>query len=204
MRIWGVAQDVQGIGKSTGPELSQLHYSAPVETPKIYETIGSEAYSRRVGRSPRTRIRCQDDEGMKGLFDLAQECSQAGASSVLTLLIVGGSVFSMTGWSTKSSQCERVITGSGSTTQTGLNPAPGQFLICSLCSPHSVSVCSVLREVFRGSGNRKSSGQRIIATDSVSLPLKLVHHYKCRQCRETGRNLPRKKRAKALGVLVRL
>ncbi|TMI26300.1 hypothetical protein E6H30_03855 [Candidatus Bathyarchaeota archaeon] len=118
-------------------------------------------------------------KGMKGLFDLGgKNVLRLGLLVFSTLLIVGASVFFYDRLVyERALSVGGVITGSGSTTQTGLNPAPGAILILAVSAVLiSLSVFGFLREVFRGRRNRS------------------------RQCRETGRNLPRKKRASTRGA----
>src|SRR5438309_10271845 len=97
-------------------------------------------------------------KGMKVLFDLGgKNVLRLGLLLLSTLLIVGGSVFFYDRLVYERALSVRgVITGSGSTTQTGLNPAPGTILILAISSVLiSRSVFGFLREVFRRKVRRK-------------------------------------------------
>jgi hypothetical protein len=113
---------------------------------------------------------------MKGLFDLGgKNVLRLGLLVFSTLLIVGGSVFFYDRLVyERALSVGGVITGSGSTTQTGLNPAPGTILILAVSAVLiSLSVFGFLREVFRGKLNRKALVKESLPTDSVSLPLEI-------------------------------
>src|SRR5207249_3744403 len=71
---------------------------------------------------------------MKVLFDLGgKNVLRLGLLVLSTLLIVGGSVFFYDRLVyERALSVGGVITGSGSTTQTGLNPAPGTILILAV------------------------------------------------------------------------
>jgi hypothetical protein len=114
-------------------------------------------------------------KGMKGLFDLgSKNVLRMGLLVFSTLLIVAGSVFFYDRLVyERALSVGGVITGSGSTIQTGLNPAPGTILILAVSAILiSLSVFGFLREVFRGKRNRKALAKELSPTDSVSLPLK--------------------------------
>jgi hypothetical protein len=111
-------------------------------------------------------------KGMKGLFDLGgKNVLRLGLLVFSTLLIVGGSVFLYNRLVyERALSVGGVITGSGSTTQTGLNPAPGTILILTVSAVLiSLSVFGFLREVFRGRRNRKALAKESSPTASVSL-----------------------------------
>jgi len=115
-------------------------------------------------------------KGMKGLFDLGgKNVLRLGLLVLSTLLIVGGSVFFYDRLVyERALSVGGVITGSGSTTQTGLNPAPGTILILAVSALLiSLSVFGFLREVFRGKRNRKALTKESSPTASVSLPLEI-------------------------------
>ncbi len=112
-------------------------------------------------------------KGMKGLFDPSgKNVLRLGLLGFSTLLIVGGSVFFYNRLVyERALSVGGVITGSGSTTQTGLNPAPGTILILAVSAVLiSLSVFGFLREVFRGKRNRKALAKESSPTASVSLP----------------------------------
>ncbi len=118
-------------------------------------------------------------KGMKGLFDLGGKgVLRLGLLVFSTLLIVGGSVFFYDRLVyERALSVSGVITGSGSTTQTGLNPAPGTILILAVSAVLiSLSVFGFLREVFRGRRNRKALAKESSPTASVSLPLEIGPH----------------------------
>lgn len=113
---------------------------------------------------------------VKGLFDLGgKNVLRLGLLVFSTLLILGGSVFFYDRLVyERALSVGGVITGSGSTTQTGLNPAPGTILILAVSAVLiSLSVFGFLREMFRGRGNRKALAKASSPTDSVSLPLEI-------------------------------
>ena len=113
-------------------------------------------------------------KGMKGLFNLGgKNVLRLGLLVLSTLLIVGGSVFFYDRLVyERALSVGGVITGSGSTTQTGLNPAPGTILILAVSAVLiSLSVFGFLREVFRGKRNRKTVAKESSPTATVSLPL---------------------------------
>src|SRR5712664_4508827 len=114
-------------------------------------------------------------KGMKGLFDLGGKgVLRLGLLVFSTLLIVGGSVFFYDRLVYERALSVGGFTGSGSTTQTGLNPAPGTILILAVSAVLiSLSVFGFLREVFRGKRNRKALAKESSPTASVSLPLKI-------------------------------
>jgi hypothetical protein len=114
--------------------------------------------------------------GMRGLFDLGgKNVLRLGFLVFSTLLIVGGSVFFYDRLVyERALSVGGVITGSGSTTQTGLNPAPATILILTVSAVLiSLSVFGFLREVFRGKRNRRLVAEESSPTDSVSLPLEI-------------------------------
>jgi hypothetical protein len=114
--------------------------------------------------------------GMRGLFDLGgKSVLKLGLLVFSTLLIVGGSVFFYDKLVyERALSVGGVITGSGPTTQTGLNPAPGTILILAVSAVLiSLSVFGFLREVFRGRRNRKALAKESSPTASVSLPLEI-------------------------------
>jgi len=113
---------------------------------------------------------------MKVLFDLGgKNVLRLGLLVLSTLLIVGGSVFFYDRLVyERALSVGGVITGSGSTTQTGLNPAPGTILILAVSAVLiSLSVFGFLREVFRGKRNRKTAAKESSPTAMVSLPLEI-------------------------------
>jgi len=115
-------------------------------------------------------------KGMKGLFDLGGKgVLRLGLLVFSTLLIVGGSVFFYDRLVyERALSVGGVITGSGSTTQTGLNPAPGTILILAVSAVLiSLSVFGFLREVFRGKRNSKALAKESSPTVSVTLPLEI-------------------------------
>ena len=112
-------------------------------------------------------------KGMKGLFDLGDKnILRLGLLVFSTLLIVGGSVFFYDRLVyERALSVSGVIIGSGSTTQTGLNPAPATILILAVSAVLiSLSVFGFLREVFRGKRNRRALAKESSPTASVSLP----------------------------------
>jgi hypothetical protein len=115
-------------------------------------------------------------KGVKGLFDLGgKNVLRLGLLVLSTVLIVGGSVFFYDRLVyERALSVGGAITGSGSTTQTGLNPAPGTILILAVSAVLiSLSVFGFLREVFRGKSYRKSLAKESLPTASVSLPLEI-------------------------------
>ena len=113
---------------------------------------------------------------MKALFELgSKNVLRLGLLVFSTLLIVGGSVFFYDRLVyERALSVGGVITGSGSTTQTGLNPAPGTILILAVSAVLiSLSVFGFLREVFRGKRNRKALAKESSPTASVSLRLEI-------------------------------
>src|SRR6267143_764742 len=114
-------------------------------------------------------------KGMKGLFDLGGvKVLRLGLLVFSTLLIVCGSVFFYDRLVyERALSVGGVITGSGSTTQTGLNPAPATILILAVSAVLiSLSVFGFLREVFRGKRNGKALAKES-SPASVSLPLEI-------------------------------
>ncbi len=112
-------------------------------------------------------------KGMKVHFDLGgKNVLRLGLLVFSTLLIVAGSVFFYDRLVyERALSVGGAITGSGSTTQTGLNPAPGTILILAVSAVLiSLSVFGFLREVFRGKRNRKALAKESSPTASVSLP----------------------------------
>jgi hypothetical protein len=115
-------------------------------------------------------------KGMKGLFDLGRKnVLRLGLLVFSTLLIVGGSVFFYDRLVyERALSVGGVITGSGSTTQTGLNPAPGTILILAVSAVLiSLSVFGFLREMFRGRRDRRDLAKESLPTNPVSLPLEI-------------------------------
>ena len=115
-------------------------------------------------------------KGMKGLLDPGgKNVLRLGLLVLSTLLIVSGSVFFYDRLVyERALSVGGVITGSGSTTQTGLNPAPGTILILAVSAVLiSLSVFGFLREVFRGKRNRKTAAKESSPTAMVSLPLEI-------------------------------
>ena len=113
---------------------------------------------------------------MKGLLDLGgKNVLRLGLLVFSTLLIVGASVFFYDRLVyERALSVSGVITGSGSTTQTGFNPAPGTILILAVSAVLiSLSVFGFLREAFRGRRNRNALAKESPPTDSVSLPLEI-------------------------------
>jgi len=113
---------------------------------------------------------------MKGIFDLGgKNVLRLGLLVFSTLLIVGGSVFFYDRLVyERALSVGGVITGSGSTTQTGLNPAPGTILILAVSAVLiSLSVFGFLREMFRGRRSRKTLAKESSPTVSVPLPLEI-------------------------------
>src|SRR5438309_6684338 len=115
-------------------------------------------------------------KSMKGLFDLGgKNVLRLGLLVLSTLLIVGGSVFFYDRLVyERALSVSGVITGSGSTTQTALNPAPATILILAVSAVLiSLSVCAFIREMFRGRRDRKALAKESSPTASVSLPLEI-------------------------------
>ncbi len=115
-------------------------------------------------------------KGMKGLFDLGDKnILRLGLLVFSTLLIVGGSLFFYDRLVyERALSVSGVIIGSGSTTQTGLNPAPATILILAVSAVLiSLSVFGFLREVFRGKRNRRALAKESSPKASVSLPLEI-------------------------------
>src|SRR5207249_12240185 len=115
-------------------------------------------------------------KGMKGLLDPGgKNVLRLGLLVLSTLLIVSGSVFFYDRLVyERALSVGGVITGSGSTTQTGLNPAPGTILILAVSAVLiSLSVFGFLREVFRGKRNRESLAKESSLQTSVVLPLEI-------------------------------
>jgi hypothetical protein len=113
---------------------------------------------------------------MRGLFDLrGKSVLRLGLLVFSTLLIVGGSVFFYNKLVyERALSVSGVITGSGSTTQSGFNPAPATILILAVSAVLiSLSVFGFLREVFRGRRNRKALARELSPPDSVSLPMEI-------------------------------
>src|SRR6267143_3031146 len=112
-------------------------------------------------------------KAMKRLFDLGgKNVLRLGLLVFSTLLIVAGSVFFYVRLVyERALSVGGVITGSGSTTQTGLNPAPGTILILAVSAVLiSLSVFGFLREAFRGKRNRKALVKESSPKASMSLP----------------------------------
>ena len=112
-------------------------------------------------------------KGTKGVFDLGgKSVLRLGLLVFSTLLIVGGSVFFYDRLVyERTLSVSGVITGSGSTTQTGLNPAPATILILAVSAVLiSLSVFGFLREVFRGKRNSKALAKESSPAISVTLP----------------------------------
>jgi hypothetical protein len=115
-------------------------------------------------------------KGMKGFFDLGRKnVLRLGLLVFSTLLIVGGSVFFYDRLVyERALSVGGAITGSGSTTQTGLNPAPGTILILAVSAVLiSLSVFGFLREMFRGRRDRRALAKESSPTNPVSLPLEI-------------------------------
>jgi hypothetical protein len=115
-------------------------------------------------------------KGMRGLFDLGgKSVLRLGLLVFSTILIVGGSAFFYNRLVyERALSVGGVISGSGSTVQTGLNPAPGTILILAVSAVLiSLSVFGFLREMFRGKRNRKALARESSPTASVSLPLEI-------------------------------
>ena len=115
-------------------------------------------------------------KGMKGPFDIdGTNILKLGLLLFSTLLIVGGSVFFYDRLVyERALSVGGVITGSGSTTQTGLNPAPATILILAVSAVLiSLSVFGFLREMFRGKRTRNALAKESSQTSSVTLPLEI-------------------------------
>ena len=114
-------------------------------------------------------------KGMKGLDRGGKSVLRLGLLVSSTLLIVGGSVFFYDRLVyERALSVSGVITGSGSTTPTGLNPAPATILILAVSAVLiSLSVFGFLREVFRGKRHRKALAEESSQTISVTLPLEI-------------------------------
>src|SRR5438132_11150163 len=115
-------------------------------------------------------------KGMRGLFDLGgKNVLRLGLLVFSTLLIVGGSVFFYDRLVyERALSVGGVITGSSSTTQTGLNPAPGTILILAVSAVLiSLSVFGFLSEVIPGKRNRNPAAQESSPTAMVSLPMEI-------------------------------
>ena len=115
-------------------------------------------------------------KGMKGLLGPGDKnVLRLGLLVLSTLLIVGGSVFFYDRLVyERALSVSGVITGSGSTTPTGLNPAPATILILAVSAVLiSLSVFGFLREVFRGKRDRRALAKESSPTVTVSLPLEV-------------------------------
>ena len=115
-------------------------------------------------------------KGMKGSLDLGgKNVLRLGLLLFSTVLIVGGSVFFYDRLVyERALSVGGVITGSGSTTQSGVNPAPATILILAVSAVLiSLSVFGFLREVFRGKRHRKALAEESSQTISVTLPLEI-------------------------------
>ena len=138
-------------------------------------------------------------KGMRGLFDLrAKNVLRFGLLVFSTLLIVGGSVFFYDRLVyERALSVGGVITGSGSTTQTGLNPAPGTILILAVSAVLiSLSVFGFLREMFRGRRNRKTLAKESSPTNSVSLPLEIGPPLQVPSIKRDWEEAPKKEESK--------
>ena len=142
---------------------------------------------------------------MKGSLDLGgKNVLKLGLLVFSTLLIVAGSVFFYNRLVyERALSVGGVITGSGSTTQPGLNPAPATILILAVSAVLiSLSVFGFLREVFHGKHNSKALAKDSLPTDSVSLPPEIGPPLQVPSIKRDWRNLPRKKRAVTRGLAV--
>ena len=116
-------------------------------------------------------------KGMKESFDVAgNSLLRLGLLVLSTVLILGGSIFfyNRLVYERALSVSGVGITGSGSTTQPGLNATPATILILAVsASLISLSVFGFLREVFRGKRNSKALGKELSQIVTVSLPLEI-------------------------------
>jgi hypothetical protein len=137
-------------------------------------------------------------KGTEGLFGLAgKSVLKLGLLVFSTLLIVGGSVFFYDRLVyERALSVSGGITGSGSTTQTGLNPAPGTILILAVSAVLiSLSVFGFLREMFRGRRNRETLAKESPPTVSVSLPLEISPPLQVPSIQRDWEESPKKKEA---------
>ena len=112
-------------------------------------------------------------KSMNGLFDLrGKKVLRLGLLAVSTLLIMGGSLFFYDRLVyERALSVSGVITGSGSTTQTGLNATPATILILAISAILiSLSVFGFLREMFRGRAKNQALVKELLSTIKVSLP----------------------------------
>ena len=112
-------------------------------------------------------------KSMNGLFDLkGKKVLRLGLLAVSTLLIMGGSLFFYDRLVyERALSVSGVITGSGSSTQIGLNATPATILILAVSAVLiSLSVFGFLREMFRGRAKNQALVKELISTIRVSLP----------------------------------
>src|SRR3989441_10411781 len=84
MRIWVLAQDLQADWEIYWTGIIASFSFVSGGGAEGIRVVGSDGYSRRVGGVPEEGSGSIDDEGYEGaLRSWRQECSQAGASSVL-------------------------------------------------------------------------------------------------------------------------
>ena len=138
--------------------------------------------------------------GTKGLFDLGgKNVLRLGLLVLSTLLIVGGSVFFYDRLVyERALSVSGVITGSGSTSQTGLNPAPATILILVVSAVLiSLSVFGFLREVFRGKRERKALAKESSPTGPVPLPLEIGPSLQVPSVQRDWEESPKKEESKS-------
>ena len=127
-----------------------------------------------------------------------KDALRLGLLVLSTLLIVGGSVFFYDRLVyERALSVGGVITGSGATTQTGLNPAPATILILAVSAVLiSLSVFGFLREVFRGKLNRRALAKESSPKVSVSLPLEVGPPLQVPSVRREWEEAPKKETEK--------
>jgi hypothetical protein len=135
--------------------------------------------------------------GLRGLFD-SKTVVRLGLLVLSTLLIMGGSVFFYDRLVyERALSVSGVITGSGSTTQIGLNPAPATILILTVSAVLiSLSVFGFLREVLRGKRDRRALAKESSPTALLSLPLKISPSLEVPSVKRDWEESPKKEEAK--------
>lgn len=110
---------------------------------------------------------------VRGLLDPeSKKLLRFGLLVLSTVLIVGGSfLFYDRLVYERALSVSGVITGSGGTIQTGLNPTPATILILVVSALLiSLSVFGFLREMFRGRRKNQDLVKELLSTIKVSLP----------------------------------
>jgi hypothetical protein len=152
-----------------------------------------------VGGVPEERRGKITMKGPKGLLDLGNKSVlRLGLLVLSTLLIAGGSVFFYNKLVyERALSVSGTITGSGSTAQTGLNPAPATILILTVSAVLiSLSVFGFLREVLRGKRDRKALAKESFPTASISLPLKISPSLEVPSVQRDWEESPKKEESK--------